>query len=215
MVPAPSSGGQIWCGPTLVVPCPARYRPAAETAAQRPACPVTTSGWPRQQHYLAHRAPRVHPVVRAHVTDPRPEAEHVHPAETLPEKIHLPARRVGLGRHDLQQRALAGPVRPEQSPVLARPDRQAHLIQDQPVAADQVDAAGLDDDAGVGAAGGGCHGPRSNPAASSSHSGRLASSPAGRPLAGDLAGGLRLEDGQFLTEAVQRVSLISVRPDAG
>jgi hypothetical protein len=88
-------------------------------------------------------------VVRADQADRGPERKYVDPAKTVTEDVDLAPRRVRVRRHDLQQGALPRPVGPEQRPVLAGPDRDAHLVQQQLAVAYQVDAGGPQHDVGV------------------------------------------------------------------
>src|SRR5215469_13458979 len=153
---------------------PRRVVPAAEAhqLSNRPGvCELGRAGLPAlheldsagkaRQHHLPHGSAGIHAVMRADVSDPGPELEHIHPPEAVAEHLDVASRRVGVGRHDLQQGALASPVRTEQCPEVAGPDRDAYLIEEQPVVADQVHAGSLEHDAGVGMHGCGGHGARS------------------------------------------------------
>ena len=90
-------------------------------------------------------------MVRGDQGDQRPQREHVHPPEPVPQYVDLPAGRMRVGREQAQQRALAGSVRAEQRPELAGPHGQRDLVEQQASAAYQVDAVGSQQDGLIGA----------------------------------------------------------------
>jgi len=110
--------------------------------------------------------------------DPRPQLEHVDPAEPLAEHLGDPAARVQLGGGQLQQRGLAGAVRPEHHPPLV----QLHGPVDRPQqvrgAAPHADAGHPQDGVDIGDRVGGAHrliqpSRSGNPAPAVPRSGRM------------------------------------------